>query len=278
MLLYSIIFNLFLYFVSIIILYMTDIDNNGLDSSKANGLITKIWGPHFWEVLHFVSFGYPLEPTEQHKKDYRDFFVSVKNVLPCKYCRVSYGEFILNEERTKLTDNDLKNRENLTKWVYKLHERVNEKIGINYGVTYDDVYNKYENIRAQCMPAQQSCNMPIHLKANAYKKADRKHMPVIPVETMQKIKKYATLRGIEFGDDIMKILKLNRDSPEWIKRDELCYKIIKKMRLDGISNVETKGVYKGLPSEYELKLISLLSTTICCKDLEEIVQKIQNII
>ena len=38
-----------------------------LDDSKTNGLITKIWGPHFWETLHCVSFGYPLEPTEEQK-------------------------------------------------------------------------------------------------------------------------------------------------------------------------------------------------------------------
>ena len=115
---------------------------SALDSSKTNGLITKIWGPHFWEVLHFVSFGYPLEPTDQHKKDYKDFYVAVKNVLPCKYCRESYSKFILEEDRTRLTDNDLTNRDSLTRWVYKLHERVNEKIGIHYKTTYEDVFNK----------------------------------------------------------------------------------------------------------------------------------------
>jgi hypothetical protein len=255
---------------------MTDksVDKSILDSNKSNGMITKIWGPHFWEVLHFVSFGYPLEPTEQHKKDYKDFFVSVRNVLPCKYCRESYSEFILQEDRTKLKDEDLKNRDSLTRWVYKLHERVNEKIGINYGVTYDDVYNKYENIRAQCMPANKSCNMPIHLKANAYKKAERKHMPIISVDIIEKIKKYAVKRGVEFGTDITKLLKIERDNGEWILRDELCYKIIKKMRLQGIPSVETDGEFKGLPTIYELKLISLLSTTICCKELNEIIEKI----
>ena len=247
---------------------------SALDSSKTNGLITKIWGPHFWEVLHFVSFGYPLEPTDQHKKDYKDFYVAVKNVLPCKYCRESYSKFILEEDGTKITDNDLINRDSLTRWAYKLHERVNEKIGMNYGVSYEDIYDKYESIRAQCMPAQQSCNMPIHLKANSYKKADRKHMPIISVDVMTKLKDYAAKRGVEFGDNIKNILKIERNNPEWVLRDSLCYKIIKKMRLEGIPSVEKDGEFKGLPTIYGLKLISMLCTTICCKELSELINKI----
>ena len=246
-----------------------------IDSSKTNGLITKIWGPHFWEVLHYVSFGYPLEPTEQHKKDYKDFYVSVKNVLPCKYCRESYSNFILEEEKTKLQDTDLLNRDSLTRWVYKLHERVNEKIGMDYKVSYDDVYYKYENIRAQCIPANQSCNMPIHLKANAYKVSERKHAPVISVENMLKFKKYAETRGVNFNDEISKILDLPRNDYRWILRDRLCYKIIKKMRIDGITSLETDGKYKDLPTVQELKLIGMLSTNICCKDLTELGDKVQ---
>jgi len=247
-----------------------------LDESKNNGLITKIWGPHFWEVLHFVSFGYPIEPTKQNKKDYKAFYLAIGNVLPCKYCRESYCKFITDKDdtRNKLTDADLKNRDSLTKWVYKLHERVNEKIGVDYKVSYDDVYFKYESCRAKCMPDQQSCNMPIHLKANAYKIADRKHMPIIDVEIFDKLKKYAEKRGVIFTDDIKKILKLERNDPVYIKRDTLCYKLIKKMRLDGLSSKETQGEYKDLPTIAELKLLSLLSTTLCCKDLGEIVNKL----
>ena len=124
------------------------------------------------------------------------------------------------------------------------------------------------------MPAQQSCNMPIHLKANAYKKADRKHMPIISVNVMIKLKDYAARRGVKFGDNIKNILKLERDSSEWTLRDNLCYKIIKKMRLEGIPSVEKDGEFKGLPTIYELKLISMLCTTICCKELLELINKI----
>ena len=46
------------------------------------------------------------------------------------------------------------------------------------------------------------------------------------------------------------------------------------MRLEGIPSVEKDGEFKGLPTIYELKLISMLCTTICCKELSEISNKI----
>ena len=62
-------------------------NNTKLDDSKTNGLITKIWGPHFWETLHCVSFGYTLEPTVENKKDYKQFFIFEKRNFPaiCRY-------------------------------------------------------------------------------------------------------------------------------------------------------------------------------------------------
>ena len=40
------------------------------------------------------------------------------------------------------------------------------------------------------------------------------------------------------------------------------------------SKIEKDGEFKGLPTIYELKLISMLCTTICCKELSELINKI----
>ena len=253
-------------------------DNNcKLDDSKTNGLITKIWGPHFWETLHCVSFGYPLEPTEQNKKEYRQFFTSVKDVLPCKYCRESYTIFILSEDGTKLTDEDLKNRESLTKWVYKLHERINKKIGMDYKVTYDNVVNRYESYRAICQPKVKSCSMPLNLKANSYSMADIKQASVMRQDYFDCIKPYAEKRGVKFSDSIKKLLNLKRDDDAWLERDRYCWILIKKMRKSGISCVEKDGEYKNLPTIEELKLMSMLSTNICCDELNTICTNIKKL-
>ena len=44
-----------------------------LDDNKNNGLITKIWGPAMWESIHCIAFGYPIEPTEEQKQNYKNY-------------------------------------------------------------------------------------------------------------------------------------------------------------------------------------------------------------
>lgn len=248
-----------------------------LDDSKTNGLITKIWGPYFWETLHIISFGYPLEPTDEHKKNYREFYVSVRNVLPCKYCRESFTKFVLEDLDTKLLDEDLKSRESLSRWVYKLHNRVNKKIGMDYNVTYDDIIQKYESMRAICVPKAKSCSMPLDLKAKSYHMAEIKHAPVMKEDYFDTIKIYAKIRGIKFQDSIKKLNKLRRNEEYWLLRDKYCWGIINKMRKYGIPSVELDGPFKKLPTIMELKLMKMMSTTICCEEIKKICDNIKEL-
>ena len=48
------------------------------------------WGPGGWDFLHSITFNYPLNPTDSDKKYYSDFFKSIGNMLPCKYCRMNF--------------------------------------------------------------------------------------------------------------------------------------------------------------------------------------------
>ena len=44
------------------------------EDNSNNGLISKIWGPGLWIGLHSISFGYPINPSEEQKKNYKQFF------------------------------------------------------------------------------------------------------------------------------------------------------------------------------------------------------------
>ena len=50
-------------------------------------MVTNVWGPSLWHVLHTISFNYPVNPTEEQKQQYKDFVLSLGNVLPCGACR-----------------------------------------------------------------------------------------------------------------------------------------------------------------------------------------------
>ena len=57
------------------------------DYKSNDGMLTSVWGPPLWHSLHTISFNYPVKPTKEQKKHYYDFFSSLANVLPCRYCR-----------------------------------------------------------------------------------------------------------------------------------------------------------------------------------------------
>ena len=59
------------------------------DFSSGDGFQTSIWGPLVWTTLHTISFNYPVHPTNEDKKHYKDFIYSLRYVLPCKYCRIN---------------------------------------------------------------------------------------------------------------------------------------------------------------------------------------------
>lgn len=140
-----------------------------------NGLNTKCWGPPLWVSLHSITFGYPVKPTEKHKRNYKQFIVGLKNVLPCKYCRDSYTNFLKEIN----IDNYLDSRKTLTKFMYLIHEKVNNKLGVPSckRPTFKMVEKKYESMRAKCKPttdeeriknATQGCVIPT--KKNKKKK------------------------------------------------------------------------------------------------------------
>jgi hypothetical protein len=102
----------------------------------SNGIDPKIWGPYTWKHIEAVAFGYPNNPNEKEKKHYKRYFKTMGNVLPCIGCRKSYKSFIKDE--LKLSDEVLKNRKTLVKWVYDLHQKVNKKLGHVYNLSYND--------------------------------------------------------------------------------------------------------------------------------------------
>ena len=45
---------------------------------------------------------------------------------------------------------NMKNRENFSKYIYQLHETVNEMLKKKSNLTYDDVRERYEHFRSRC--------------------------------------------------------------------------------------------------------------------------------
>lgn len=247
-----------------------------------HGFITKIWGPSAWKFLHTASFAYPLEPTEDEKREYRSFFNSLQYVLPCSLCRDSYKKFIHGEidPKLKLTDNVFKNRDTLTRWLYDLHQAVNAKLDIDYGISYEDVVERYEAYRATCVNSNEpGCEDPAKLKEISYTISETIDCPIISTQTAYAFVNYARQR--QLPDEEFKFISscepgssINMKCQNWTERNKQCYEIIKEMRKKSIPSLETSGIYEGLPTIHELKLILRLCSTMARHDLNDIVIKL----
>ena len=103
------------------------------DFYSGDGMVTKIWGPAFWHTLHTISFNYPVNPTEEDKKHYRDYILSLQFILPCKYCRQNLKT---NFKNLPLNMCHMKNRDSFSRYIYELHELINKMLKKKSGLTY----------------------------------------------------------------------------------------------------------------------------------------------
>ncbi len=127
-----------------------------MKKNSNNGLCTSAWGSPAWFFLHCVAAGYPVDPDEYDdirgnarghtRRNYSSFFKNTGHVLPCRFCRESYMTYI-----TELPIEEfLHSRQKLAEWLFLIHNKVNEKIGVKQETSLQTVVDKYERFRAKC--------------------------------------------------------------------------------------------------------------------------------
>ncbi len=129
-----------------------------------NGFLTTVWGPPLWHVLHTISFNYPVEPTTEQKHHYRDFVLGLQHVLPCGVCRNNLAR---NLKQHPPLLKHFASRDSFSRYVYHLHNVVNRMTGKPIRLTYDQVRDRYEHLRARCAKPSSSqphigCTEPIY--------------------------------------------------------------------------------------------------------------------
>lgn len=88
-------------------------------------LSIEVWGPCAWKFLHAITFTYPLQPTDSEREKYKQFFMSIGHVLPCRQC----GSHFLNEVHHMDVEKVFVNKESLSSWLVDVHNDVNERNG-----------------------------------------------------------------------------------------------------------------------------------------------------
>ena len=117
------------------------------DYESNNGMSTSVFGPPIWFSLHMMSFNYPVNPTDIDKANYREYLLALGKVLPCSHCRNNFSN---NLKSAGFNKGVFKDRDTFSKFVYKLHNVVNDRLGSKTKISYNDVRDRFEHFRSRC--------------------------------------------------------------------------------------------------------------------------------
>lgn len=116
---------------------------------STNGIKASFWGPHAWNFLFSTIAGsYPIKYNPEDKthqrrvKGFIQLFTSLKEALPCIYCRQSYGNFL---KELPIKDY-MHSRLAMMQWLYLLHDKVNRKLIAQEQSCYD---NEFQQLKQQ---------------------------------------------------------------------------------------------------------------------------------
>lgn len=112
----------------------------------------KVWGPGLWLFLHTLTFNYPVNPKKKDKERMRRFFMSLGDILPCRYCRENYAKHLKNNPIK------LNSKREFVRWVICIHNEVNEQEG-KQTVKELDVLQSYEKIYGKKIELDENMGM-----------------------------------------------------------------------------------------------------------------------
>ena len=92
---------------------------------------TSKWGSRGWKFLHCLPLCCKDELNSEQKAVWIEFIELLQKILPCKYCRASYANFIREDTLANSFD-DPKFKGHcqlaLAHWLFTLHNKVNKKL------------------------------------------------------------------------------------------------------------------------------------------------------
>ena len=109
--------------------YTTNIINN------INSINPQLWGKAGWIFLFSIALTYELK----NKDIYKNFFISIEDILPCNSCRKNYKKNI-----NDLNNTVFNSKENLLNWLLNIKNEISiqNKQPI---ITLDDMLNEIYN-------------------------------------------------------------------------------------------------------------------------------------
>jgi len=101
----------------------------------------QIWGPALWQLLHFSAerigtLSLHRLPQEE-SRIWLGLLGSFRYSLPCPLCKKHYSSYFSSANLASFT------KENIRKWLFDLHERVNAHTNKPYTITLEHIPEIY---------------------------------------------------------------------------------------------------------------------------------------
>ena len=86
----------------------------------------KIWGPHYWFVLHTIALSYPIKPNETIRKKFYDFYQNLPLFLPIEEIGNNFSKFLDKYPVTPY----LESRQSLVRCTHFIHNKINKALNL----------------------------------------------------------------------------------------------------------------------------------------------------
>jgi hypothetical protein len=107
------------------------------------GLNPKIWGPHYWFMIHTIALNYPHHPNDTTKKKYYDFIYSLPLFIPVNDIAAEFSKLLDLYPVAPYLDS----RDAFIRWTHFIHNKINtklEKPELSLHDFYAQYYEKYK--------------------------------------------------------------------------------------------------------------------------------------
>jgi hypothetical protein len=98
----------------------------------------KIWGPHYWFMLHTIALNYPIRPNDVIKKKYYDLIQNIPSLLPHKISRDTMTTLLDAYPISPYLDS----RKSFIQWTHFIHNKMNQMLH-KPTITLSEFYTRY---------------------------------------------------------------------------------------------------------------------------------------
>ena len=106
-------------------------------------LDAKVWGPHYWFMIHTIAISYPLRPNAVTKKKYYDFIQNLPLFIPIESIATNFEKLLDEYPVSPYLDT----RDSFIRWTHFVHNKINERLEkpkITLAQFYEKYYEEYK--------------------------------------------------------------------------------------------------------------------------------------